>query len=601
MLIPFSLILSRKNVFSATPREERCVYNASPCVSAEITESGDGYVYRTMRLFNDSNAESEQISAPLIVDATFPCTACDVHTLRGEDCTPSGFLPVDKTLIEGDELAFEPNGGRSSSTTAFPFFDITFGGRTLLFVVGWTGQWRVALGIKNGALSVRIGIRYADFFLYPGESLLLPSVLMLEAPTPEQARTSVRRALFQMAPKLDSLPVAISPFDRYFYGQRPSWLTEEGQLEVLEAAKKCGGFDTFWLDAAWFEKGFPTGVGNYRCSAGFPRGLSPVAKEVHKAGMKFVLWFEPERVYRGTDIYRDNQSFLLSSEISARLVDLGNEEAWQFTFDSLARLIEDFGVDIYRQDFNMDPLPFWLENDEPGRHGIREIKHVNGMYRLWDELRRRFPELIIDNCASGGRRIDVETLRRSVVLFRSDNGCFPRSAERPTDTIAQNQTLALGEYLPYQSCAVWEPVPYDIRSAATSGIVCQFDMLCGSFDFDTANKLLREVKRLAPYWQGDFHPLTKPTLDEHGFCAFTLSRENDGYVSVFRRPECEEETFSVRFFGIDENASYSLILTGEDMIPHAVTETGKTLAHGYTVRLPEKRTSLVIEYKKSVV
>lgn len=601
MLIPFSLTLSRKNVFSAIPCEPCRVYEISPSVRAEITQSGDGFIYRTMRLFNDSSLESEQISSPMIVDAAFPCTSCDVHTLRGEDCTKNGFLPVDKTLSEGDLLSFEPTGGRSSSTTAFPFFDITFGGKTFLFVIGWTGQWRVTLGIKNGVLAVKAGIRYADFFLYPGESVSLPSVLMLEASSPEQARIAVRRALFTMAPRLDRLPAAISPFDRYFYGKRPSWLTEEGQLEVLSAAKKCGGFDTFWLDAAWFEKGFPTGVGNYRCAAGFPRGLRPIADEVHKAGMKFVLWCEPERAYRGTDVYREKQSFLLASEVSARLVDLGNDEAWRFTFDALSDLIENFGVDIYRQDFNMDPLPFWLENDEPGRHGIREIKHVNGMYRLWDELRLRFPDLVIDNCASGGRRIDVETLRRSVVLFRSDNGCFARSEERPTDTIAQNQTLVLGEYLPHQSCAVWEPVPYDVRSAATSGIVCQFDMLRDGFDFDTARKLLSEVKRLSQYWQGDFHPLTKPTLDEHGFCAFTLARDGDGFAAVFRRPECEENTFVVHFFGIDENAVYDLTLTGEDMIPHDASVSGKALASGYAVHLPEKRTSIVIEYKKSVV
>ena len=121
------------------------------------------------------------------------------------------------------------------------------------------------------------------------------------------------------------------------------------------------------------------------------------------------------------------------------------------------------------------------------------------------------------------------------------------------------------------------------------------------FGFDTARKLLSEVKRLSQYWQGDFDPLTKPTLDEHGFCAFTLARDGDGFAAVFRRPECEENTFAVHFFGIDENAVYDLTLTGEDMIPHDASVSGKALASGYAVHLPEKRTSIVIEYKKSVV
>ena len=65
---------------------------------------------------------------------------------------------------------------------------------------------------------------------------------------------------------------------------------------------------------------------------------------------------------------------------------------------------------MYRNDFNLDPLGFWRGADAPDRQGITEIRYVEGQYAIWDELLRRgIPGCAIDNCASGGRRIDLET------------------------------------------------------------------------------------------------------------------------------------------------------------------------------------------------
>ena len=78
------------------------------------------------------------------------------------------------------------------------------------------------------------------------------------------------------------------------------------------------------------------------------------------------------------------------------------------------------GIDYYRQDFNMGISPYWEANDEPGRTGMKEIRHVEGLYKFWDYLLDRFPRLMIDNCAAGGRRLDLETMSRSAPLWRTD-------------------------------------------------------------------------------------------------------------------------------------------------------------------------------------
>ena len=112
-------------------------------------------------------------------------------------------------------------------------------------------------------------------------------------------------------------------------------------------------------------------------------------------------------------------------EEGQRLLNLGDPAARQWLTDHVDQLLTEQGIDLYRQDFNMDPLAYWRANDDPDRQGITEIKHVTGYLAYWDELRRRHPDMLIDTCASGGRRNDLETLRRAVPLWRSDYAFEP--------------------------------------------------------------------------------------------------------------------------------------------------------------------------------
>src|SRR5205823_8017603 len=123
------------------------------------------------------------------------------------------------------------------------------------------------------------------------------------------------------------------------------------------------------------------------------------------------------------------------------LLNLGIPAARQYVTDMISRLIEEDGVTCYRQDFNTDPAPFWKAADAPDRVGMTEIRHIEGLYAYWDELVARHPGLWIDNCASGGRRIDLETISRSIPLWRSD---LQASPDFFSQTAMQNQTHGLG-------------------------------------------------------------------------------------------------------------------------------------------------------------
>ncbi|MBQ3489409.1 MAG: alpha-galactosidase [Clostridia bacterium] len=580
----------------------------NPSIQVILTETNGEYLYRRMTLTNIGNTNSKKITDPLTLDVRIPCKeTLLLHTLRGDDNSKESFFPVDKRVSVGENIVLTPSGGRSSSTTAFPFIDFTIDGKVVLLAIGWSGKWKCTVNRDETTVHITVGLAHAAFFLYPEESVELPSIFLLEGVEGEPA-SSVRRRFRRILlkdmnplPNRKKLPIAIQPFDRYYHSELSDfWRTEEGQLKTLEGANKIGGMDTYWLDAAWFANGFPSGVGNYTFHEGFPNGLKFLSEAVSQSKKELVVWFEPERVHEESDVFNLHPEFLLACSADEKnyLYNLGNDEAYAWLYRLLSAYIRGNGIHHFRQDFNMSPLPYWTENDEKDREGICEIKHIMGLYRLWDDLKTEFPDLYIDNCSSGGRRIDLETVRRAVPLWRSDIACRPITKTNPSDIWNQNQILALTEYLPYHSSCAWEPKANDIRSSATEGIACAFDVLNSDFDFSAADIATKEVKSLQQYWDGDFYALTTPTLDENVFVAYQLSKKESGYAAIFRRRACEENCYSLRLQDIDVFANYSVIVSDEHYIRKTQNVRGAILFKGFDVFLPDPQTSAIVIYQK---
>ena len=137
--------------------------------------------------------------------------------------------------------------------------------------------------------------------LHPGESIRTPRILLLAGPAPMDAHNQFRRLLLaHYLPRLDgkpvSLAVAAQTYNRFAGGARPNWATEAGQIAAAKVNRDLG-CDTLWFDAGWFEGNFPNGVGNWFPKPNeFPNGLKPVGEACEKLGLKFLVWYEPERV-----------------------------------------------------------------------------------------------------------------------------------------------------------------------------------------------------------------------------------------------------------------------------------------------------------------
>ena len=103
-----------------------------------------------------------------------------------------------------------------------------------------------------------------------------------------------------------------------------------------------------------------------------------------------------------------------------RMLNLGNPTALNWAKSNFSAIITNWGVDIYRHDFNMHPLWYWRTGEAADRKGMNEIRYVMGLYEYFDTLQQSHPDLLMDNSASGGRRLDFEMYRRLVPLLRTD-------------------------------------------------------------------------------------------------------------------------------------------------------------------------------------
>lgn len=352
-----------------------------------------------------------------------------------------------------------------------------------------------------------------------------------------------------------------------------------------------------------FEGDWWTRAGDWRISKNIhPQEMKDVSKAIHDAGMKFLLWFEPERAMNNTPAVKEHPEYFLRDRDKKEnwsLLNLGDEAAWDYCYGVLEKHIKELEIDCYRQDFNCEPLERWRANDAEDRKGITEIKYINGFYKLWDALLDRFPGLIIDNCASGGRRIDIETLKRSIPLWRSDFQCSANFEPEGT----QCHTLTYNLWMPYSGSGAGRiHGEYEIRSAYADSMTTNYSFaedeeFCDTQEkIDFIKKYTNEYLKVRAYFCEDIYPLAQVSDTTDSWCAVQFDRpsQNDGMVQVFRRENSPYETasFMLREICADKTYRFTDLDGGEFDI------SGKDLAeNGLHLTVAEKRKAKIYIYK----
>ncbi len=503
------------------------------------------------------------------------------------------------------------DGGRSSSKV-MPYFQVLMEGYGYTMAIGWSGQWRGEFLRPNddGILCVRAGMEDAHFRLYPGEKVTLPHMLVQRCEGDEADVFNGYRRFAQrhVVPKRDGKLIK-APVTLGIWGG----LTTERHMQNIEMLKKVDtGIETYWIDAGWYGDVQPNnlesdgtwytnvGIGDWQPSrALYPNGMEEVASAVHEAGMGFLLWFEPERCRASAERVTAHPDWYVGvrEEHGDMMLDLGNKEALAWITGVIGDAVGKYHMDVLRIDFNYGPKMFWDFSDKPDRKGISELRYVAGFYKMWDDLLEKYPWLTIDNCASGGRRLDFEALRRSIPLFRTDYSCFGLLGKPEAH---QLQTYYLSRFLPVNSTQVHFSTQdsYLVRSGIAGGMSVGGMILNGDeAAWKWCKPQIELSKRMREYTSADLWPLTGASFSELDWMAYQLNQEEkgEGVIIAYRRARCGLRLMDAQLRGIDKDATYVL----EDADLGVLGEvSGSELIEGWPLEIKEKRSCRIVFYRR---
>ncbi|MDO8303527.1 MAG: alpha-galactosidase, partial [Sedimentisphaerales bacterium] len=290
---------------------------------------------------------------------------------------------------------------------------------------------------------------------------------------------------------------------------------------------------------------------------------------------------------------KNHPEWLLHPGSVGLILNEGDPAALNWLINHVDGMIKSQGIDWYREDMNGDgPCPSWRKNDANDRQGITENLYVQGHLKFWDELKRRNPKLRIDVCASGGRRNDLETMRRAVPLVRSD---FQFTDMKGVVEGNQGHTYGLSSWLPFQGTGAYFYDTYSFRSFYIAG----FGM-GGLNPENTAaqKKAYSECSKIAPSMLfGDYYPLTPYSLKLDQWIGWQFDRPElgAGVVQAFRRGECQEASKTFRLNALDPAAKYKV--TNFDIETPTTISGRELMEKGLTVEIKDKPGAAVISYK----
>lgn len=509
-----------------------------------------------------------------------------------------------------DKQSFITLSGRSSKEW-MPFIRLDGPEGGSIISIGWTGVWQMdTTMLGNEFVSLKAGMADLQTYLRPGEEISQPGIMRIDysGKDPIAGHNILRRFLLNewIPENMRCAPVMTSS-----WGGMPA----KYHLEHIELMHRNNlPLECYWIDAGWFGHGsepnqdefatyWANNVGCWEVNEHvFPNGLKEVADAVHNAGMKLLLWLEPERAVAGTAITEQHPEYFCNYRNSNHMwLNLANPDARQWMLDTLCGIIDSCGVDHYRQDSNDDPRQFWLSCDEPGRKGMTQIRAVEGLYWVLDELRKRYPDMLIDNCASGGCRLDVEMMRRSIPLWPSDMQSSPNYDSESLQELSAGLNLWLPVFA--WGTQLRPGDTYNFRSNLASGMnnhiaMYEYITLDDNYPWAWQQKMMAEHIRARPLLSGDYYPLYGQSYNRRQWMILEFYRPDmgKGLVNIMRRSQSCYSAAEINLQGLDADAIYIL----EDADTGLVGEfTGKELAEtGFPVSMPEKRTAKLVFFSR---
>ncbi len=371
------------------------------------------------------------------------------------------------------------------------------------------------------------------------------------------------------------------------------------QIKLAQKARELGA-ELFVLDDGWFGERHSTqnGLGDWYVNEGkFPNGLEELIGEVKNLGMMFGIWVEPEMVNPKAQLYQDHPDWIYHYETRVSdtsrvqyVLNVTKPEVREFIYNMLDNLLTKYDIDYIKWDANR-PI------SQTGPQRDIWYKHIQTVYDVVRELKKKHPQVLFEACASGGGRIDYGILSIFDDFWTSDNTdaydrlyiqdaysrIYPIKAMRAWVTDCPN--FLSGRVIPLK-------FRYHSAMMGSLGIGCNILKFTDE-ETELSKDMIRQYKEIRPIVQeGDFYRLDNPSANE--YFLYEYLRGDQGLIFAFLpQSKVGHRGTTIRLRGLDEQARYTLhTLQGE------VTKSGSYLMnHGLELKLTGDYASTIIPFE----
>jgi alpha-galactosidase len=351
-------------------------------------------------------------------------------------------------------------------------------------------------------------------------------------------------------------------------------MDEQKLKNEIDIAKEVGA-EIFVVDAGWYgNKGTDWGstVGDWDTADRLPNGLEPVFGYARQKGLLCGLWLDFERIGRASKIVKDHPNWQLTQfgQVSGGgLVDFTNPEVANYFEAKLIEVIERYKLDLFRLDYNTDPH----EGGQLPREDYMENamwRYYEAVYRMYENISKKYPNMIMENCAGGGGRTDLGMLRNFHYTWCSDWQIAPRSIR-----ILNGMTIALPPERIDRNAGVGQDahlhgdLDFQIRQTMLShmtltGVYPSVELRNNQqvsrikHHIETYKRSIRPILNQAqvfhhtPILQGD---------EPRGWCVleYMSPSKDQGFVALFRLDNTSSSNYKLLCRGVDRGRNYHII------------------------------------------